>query len=33
LAIITKRAFECAAGIREWLRTTIDHAERTRDDA
>ena len=30
LAIITKRAFECAAGIREWLRTTIDHAERTR---
>ena len=33
LAIITKRAFECAAGIREWLRTTIDHAERTRNDA
>ena len=33
LAIITKRALERAAGVRQWLRTTINYAERTRNDA
>ena len=33
LAIITKRALECATGVRQWLRSTINYAERTRNDA
>src|SRR2546430_4133434 len=33
LSIITKRASECAPGIRQRLWTTIHHAELTRDDA
>ena len=33
LAIITKRAFECAAGIGQRLWAPINHAERARDDA
>ena len=33
LAIITKRAFECAAGVGQRLWASVDHAKRTRDDA
>ena len=33
LSIVTEGAFECAAGVRQRLRSTIDHAERTGYDA
>ena len=33
LSVIAKRALECAAGVGQRLRSTIDHAEWTRDDA
>ena len=33
MAIITKRAFECAAGVEQRLWASVDHAKRTRDDA
>ena len=33
LAIITKRAFECAAGVGQRLWAPINHAKRARDDA
>ena len=33
LSIVTKGAFECAAGVGQRLRAPVDHAKRTRDDA
>jgi hypothetical protein len=33
LAIVTKRAFECAAGVGQRVRTAIDHTKRARDNA
>src|ERR1043166_1553909 len=33
LSVVTERAFECAAGVRQWFGATIDHAERTGDHA
>jgi hypothetical protein len=33
LSIVTKGAFECAAGLWQRLRTSVDHAEWTRDHA
>ena len=33
LSIVAKRALECAAGVGQRLRSTIDHTKRARDDA
>src|ERR1700682_1898779 len=33
LSIVTKRAFECATGIGQWLRPAIDYAKWAGDDA
>ena len=33
LAIVTKRAFECAAGVGQGLWAPVNHAKRARDDA